>query len=120
MAETRDEAGPSEQGTPTVPWWPSDFMEKFASVTLGSQEESLSNKESPRNAEQDAMSPQTASQILWNTGMLSDPIPNGFYSVIPVRTKFDIICTTIWSELGLIICFLFYSLLPVIMLRRCF
>lgn len=96
MAETRDEAGPSEQGIPTVPWWPSDFMEKFASVSLGSQEESLSNKESPRNTEQDALSPQTASQILWSTGMLSDPIPNGFYSVIPekrLKEHFDDIPT---------------------------
>ncbi|KAF7851145.1 hypothetical protein BT93_L4451 [Corymbia citriodora subsp. variegata] len=96
MAETRDEAGPSEQGPPTVPWWPSDFMEKFASVALGSQEESLSNKESPRNTEQDALSPQTASQILWSTGMLSDPIPNGFYSVIPekrLKEHFDNIPT---------------------------
>lgn len=96
MAETRDEAGPSEQGTPTAPWWPSDFMEKFASVSLGSQEEGLSNKESPRNAEQDALSPQTASQILWSTGMLSDPIPNGFYSVIPekrLKEHFDTIPT---------------------------
>ncbi|XP_031256032.1 serine/threonine-protein kinase EDR1-like isoform X2 [Pistacia vera] len=83
MEETRDDAGSVEQGPPNATWWTQDFMEKFASVSFGSQEESLSNKESPTNFEQDGFSSQTASQILWSTGMLSDPIPNGFYSVIP-------------------------------------
>lgn len=88
MEETRDDAGLVEQGPPNATWWTQDFMEKFASVSFGSQEESLSNKESPTNFEQDGFSSRTASQILWSTGMLSDPIPNGFYSVIPVRTVF--------------------------------
>ncbi|XP_044502617.1 probable serine/threonine-protein kinase SIS8 isoform X2 [Mangifera indica] len=83
MEETRDDAGSVEQGPPNATWWTQDFMEKFESVSFGSQDESLSNKESPRNFEQDGFSSQTASQILWSTGMLSDPIPNGFYSVIP-------------------------------------
>ncbi|XP_022750799.1 serine/threonine-protein kinase EDR1-like isoform X2 [Durio zibethinus] len=78
MEETQDDAGPSN-----ATWWPSDFIEKFGSVSLGSHEESLSNRESPRNFKQDGLSSQTASQILWSTGMLSEPIPNGFYSVIP-------------------------------------
>lgn len=85
MEETRDDAGPAEQGLPSASWWPSDFMERFGSVSLGSQDETLSNTESPKNSEQDVLSSQKASQILWRTGMLSEPIPNGFYSVIPVR-----------------------------------
>ena len=88
MEETRDGAGPAEQGSPVATWWSSDFMEKFGSVSLVSQEEILSNKNSNRNTEQDELSSQTASQILWSTGMLSEPIPNGFYSVIPVRTRY--------------------------------
>ena len=87
MEETRDDAGPAEQGPSNATWWPSDFIEKFGSVSLGSHEESLSNRESPINFEQDELSSQTASQILWSTGMLSKPIPNGFYSVIPVRIE---------------------------------
>ncbi|KAH9742885.1 protein kinase domain-containing protein [Citrus sinensis] len=83
MEETRDDAGSAEQGHPNATWWTQDFIENFGSVSLGSQEETLSNKESPRNFEQDGLSSQTASQILWSTGMLSEPIPNGFYSVIP-------------------------------------
>lgn len=83
MEETRDDAGPAEQGSPVTTWWPSDFIERFRSVSLVSQEEILSNKNSSSNTEQDELSSQTASQILWSTGMLSEPIPNGFYSVIP-------------------------------------
>ncbi|XP_021273876.1 serine/threonine-protein kinase EDR1-like isoform X5 [Herrania umbratica] len=96
MEETRDDAGPAEQGPSNATWWSSDFIEKLGSVSLGSHEESLSNRESPRNFEQDGLSSQTASQILWNTGMLSEPIPNGFYSVIPdkrLKEMFDTIPT---------------------------
>lgn len=92
MEETRNDAGagPTEQGPPSAPWWPSDFIEKMGSVSLGSQEETLNNK-SHRNFEQDALSSQRASQILWSTGVLSEPIPNGFYSVIPVRITFYLV-----------------------------
>ncbi|OWM78711.1 probable serine/threonine-protein kinase SIS8 [Punica granatum] len=100
MEETRDDAGSSEKGPPNAAWWNSDFMEKFGSLSLGAQEDSLSNKESPRNSEQEGLSPQAASQILWSTGVLSEPIPNGFYSVIPekkLKELFD--CIPILDEL---------------------
>jgi hypothetical protein len=87
MEETRDDAGPAEQGPSNASWWSSDFMERFGSVSLFSQEETISNTESPRSFEEDRLSPQRASQILWRTGMLFEPIPNGFYSVIPVSLK---------------------------------
>ncbi|KAJ6338202.1 hypothetical protein OIU76_007806 [Salix suchowensis] len=83
MEETRDDSGPMEQGPSNSVWWGSDFIEKFDSVSLLSQEDTLSNKESPKSYEEDGLSSQTASQILWSTGMLSKQIPNGFYSVIP-------------------------------------
>ncbi|CAN1351989.1 Probable serine/threonine-protein kinase SIS8 [Linum perenne] len=82
MEETRDDSGSAEQG-PSAAWWNSDFIEKFGSVSMHSQEDTLSNKESPRTYEEDSLSSQTASQVLWSTGMLSEPIPNGFYSVQP-------------------------------------
>jgi len=90
MEETREDAGPTEQGPSNVSWWPSDFVEKFGSVSLDSHDETLSNKESPRHFVKDVLSSQKASQTLWCTGMLSEPIPNGFYSVIPVRIDFYI------------------------------
>ena len=36
MEETREDAGPAEQGPSNVLWWPSDFVEKFGPVSLGS------------------------------------------------------------------------------------
>ncbi|XP_025614629.1 uncharacterized protein [Arachis hypogaea] len=96
MEETREDAGPSEQGPSNVSWWPSDFVEKFGSVSLGSQEEALNNKEPPRHSGNDILSPKNASQVLWSTGILQEPIPNGFYSIIPdtrLRERFDSIPT---------------------------
>ncbi|KAK9265612.1 hypothetical protein L1049_028596 [Liquidambar formosana] len=96
MEDTRDDAGPAEQGSPSATWWPSDFIEKFGSVSLISQEEPLTSEESNSYTERDGLSSQKASQILWRTGMLSEPIPNGFYSVIPekrLKELFDSIPT---------------------------
>ncbi|KAG4911967.1 hypothetical protein JHK84_052440 [Glycine max] len=36
MEETREDAGPTEQGPSNVSCWPSDFVEKFGFVSLGS------------------------------------------------------------------------------------
>jgi len=87
MEETREDAGSTEQGpsNANISWWPSDFVEKFGSVALDSQDQTVNNNESPRHSDKDVLSPLKASQILWRTGMLSEPIPNGFYSLIPVR-----------------------------------
>lgn len=84
MGETRDDAGPSEEGPSNENWWPSEFVERFGSVNLGSQEDTSSNNNSPRDLGQDGLPSNSASNILWSTGSLSEPIPNGFYSVIPV------------------------------------
>lgn len=103
MEETRDDVGPSEQRSPGAACWPPDFVEKFGSVTLDSKEENLKNKELSENEVYDRLPRQTASQILWKTGTLSDPIPNGFYSVVAVSIiKFSF---SFYSSL-LVICFL--------------
>ncbi|CAN8254259.1 unnamed protein product [Cochlearia groenlandica] len=84
MAETRDDAGQSEQeGTSNQTLWPSEFVERFGSVHLGSQEETSSSNDSPRELALDCLPSNSASNTLWSTGSLSEPIPNGFYSVIP-------------------------------------
>ncbi|KAJ8749296.1 hypothetical protein K2173_018778 [Erythroxylum novogranatense] len=96
MEDTRDDTGSTEQGLPNSAWWGSDFIEKFESASLLSQDDSLSNRESPRSSEEDGLPSQTASQILWNTGILSERIPNGFYSVIPdkkLKELFDTLPT---------------------------
>ncbi|CAO2814555.1 unnamed protein product [Amaranthus hypochondriacus] len=90
MEETHDDTGQAEQGPSSSTWWASDFGENFGSVSLNSQEEKLSCKETNRHSEGDELS--TASQILWSTGVLSEPIPNGFYSVVPdkkLKEMFD-------------------------------
>lgn len=85
MEDQRDDVAPSEQGPSNASWWSSDFEEKFGSVSLGPREDIVSEKEEIINSDQDVLlSPQRASQILWGTGMLCEPIPDGFYSVIPV------------------------------------
>ncbi|KAL2937401.1 putative serine/threonine-protein kinase SIS8 [Bienertia sinuspersici] len=83
MEDAHDDTGQAEQGTSSSSWWASDFVEKFGSVSLNSQEDRLTRKEAIRHSEQDELLSETASQILWSTGVLSEPIPNGFYSVVP-------------------------------------
>ena len=61
MNEPRDDVGLVEQGPSNATWWSSDFIENFGSVSLGFREESLSNKESPRNFELDGLSSQITS-----------------------------------------------------------
>lgn len=63
---------------------PSDFAKRFGSVSLASQEDTLSQKEANCDTEEEDVSSQTASEIFWRTGILSEPITDGFYSVVPV------------------------------------
>ncbi|XP_071715347.1 serine/threonine-protein kinase EDR1-like isoform X2 [Rutidosis leptorrhynchoides] len=82
--ETYDEVGTSEQGPSNNKWWPSEFVDKFGSVSLESKKETLNHRRSMSSTSYDRFisQSQSASQILWRTGVLSEPIPNGFYSVI--------------------------------------
>ncbi|KAI3744832.1 hypothetical protein L1987_57925 [Smallanthus sonchifolius] len=84
MEETRDELGSSEQGSSSSTWWPSEFVDKFESVSLESKKETQTHRRSMSSSTYDRFlsQSQSASQILWSTGVLSEPIPNGFYSVI--------------------------------------
>uniref|UniRef100_M4E220 non-specific serine/threonine protein kinase n=1 Tax=Brassica campestris TaxID=3711 RepID=M4E220_BRACM len=70
MEERRDESLSSE------------LAERVKLLSVESQGEGLI-RESPRSVEQDVSPGQRASQLLWDTGMLCEPIPNGFYSVVP-------------------------------------
>ncbi|XP_042477709.1 serine/threonine-protein kinase EDR1-like [Macadamia integrifolia] len=81
--DTREDAGPAEQGPSGATWWPSGFIENFQSVSLGSHGGASPSKELKINLAEDELSSHKASQILWTTGTLSGSIPNGFYSVIP-------------------------------------
>lgn len=88
MEEKHGDIGQAEQEPSNSSWWASDFAESFGSVSLTSQEERLNHKEAIRHSEQDELSSETASHVLWSTGVLSEPIPNGFYSVVQVSNLF--------------------------------
>jgi hypothetical protein len=72
--------------------WPSHLEHKFRSLSLTKREEDLDSSDSSLDCREADPSFQ-ASQILWSTGSLSTPIPNGFYSIIPV-SKWNF-CTTL-------------------------
>ncbi|XP_076931013.1 uncharacterized protein LOC143596016 isoform X2 [Bidens hawaiensis] len=81
MEETRDdESGSSGSNR----WWPSELVYKFESVSLESKKEAQTHRRSMSSSTYDRFlsQPLSASQILWSTGVLSEPIPNGFYSVV--------------------------------------
>ncbi|KAL4573303.1 hypothetical protein LXL04_020103 [Taraxacum kok-saghyz] len=84
MEETRDELGTSEQGSSGNTWWPSELVDKFESVSMDTKKEALTHRRSMSSSTYDRFlsQSQSASQILWRTGVLSEPIPNGFYSII--------------------------------------
>ncbi|RID66748.1 hypothetical protein BRARA_D01866 [Brassica rapa] len=60
----------------------SELAERVKSLSIESPGDGLI-RESPRSVEQDVSPGQRAAQLLWDTGMLCEPIPNGFYSVVP-------------------------------------
>jgi hypothetical protein len=76
MDETPTSSGQSEASSCEPSWWPPDFLEKVESVSISRQHEVLGAVRS---------SSWKASQSLWSTGTYSGLIPNGFYSIIPVR-----------------------------------
>ena len=43
MEETREDAGQPERRPSNMSWWPSDFVDKFESVSLSAQDETLRN-----------------------------------------------------------------------------
>ncbi|KAL8510829.1 hypothetical protein ACS0TY_017588 [Phlomoides rotata] len=83
MEDMRDDNRPSEHSSSSARWWPSDFSENFGSISLDSKDENLRSNEYNNKEAYDRLSYRSASQILWATGMLSEPIPHGFYSVVP-------------------------------------
>lgn len=77
VVEARDAAGPSEPRPPSPTLRPSEVEKIYVPVCQGSLAETS-------NLDQDGVSSYEASNIFWSTGSLSDPIPSGFYTVIPV------------------------------------
>ena len=82
------DSGQSEPGPSNSTWWSSKFMEKLQSISLDPHERSSNNRESADSVGQKELLFSSASLVLWATGALLDPIPNLFYSIIPVSQNF--------------------------------
>ncbi|CAI9782067.1 unnamed protein product [Fraxinus pennsylvanica] len=84
MEEKKDDMG-LDRPSPNTPWCQSGLTEKLQLISLSSSEET-SNSNGLRT-EQDLGSSAflRASQTLWDTGKLAEPIPDGFYFVTPER-----------------------------------
>ncbi|CAH9079408.1 unnamed protein product [Cuscuta europaea] len=85
MEHSKDDIGPMEASNTNSPWWPDDFMEKLQSVSVTSSAETSDRNGLSNTNQLESSAPKRASQILWGTGKLSEPIPDGFYFVIPER-----------------------------------
>ncbi|KAE9461952.1 hypothetical protein C3L33_06148, partial [Rhododendron williamsianum] len=96
MEPAQDDPEPMEPGLSNDPWWPSSFMARLRTVSMFSSEESLNSKESISGKNDEVLASYTASQTLWATGKLSEPIPNGFYSIV-LESGLKDFCDTIPS-----------------------
>lgn len=84
MEKAQEDLGALESGPLNASCWPPEFMEKLQSLSLVSQVETPNSKETSTNHEVEGLASWRASQTLWATGELSEPIPDGFYCVILV------------------------------------
>lgn len=90
MEETKDDSRPVEAPGPSTQWWPSGLIEKLRSISLVPSDESSSSKGSKGQRDLGSLAFQVASQTLWDTGKLAEPIPDGFYFVNPVSASLNV------------------------------
>lgn len=83
MEETTDDTRLAEGPVHNAQWWQSGLIDKLRKISLASPDETSSSKS---KGQLDCGSPafHLASQTLWDTGKLAEPIPDGFYFVYPV------------------------------------
>lgn len=77
-------------------WCSLQAVQKLQSIVLDSQGEPSSASSPGHSLQDEDLSPQMASDILWKTGTYDCKIPNGFYSVVPnriLKAQFDTIPT---------------------------
>ncbi|CAN4105596.1 unnamed protein product [Withania somnifera] len=85
MENTGNDTGPAEALPPDSPWWPADISDKLQLMTLVSSEEKANHTVLSSKQEPEGLASKRGSQILWDTGELAEPIPDGFYFIIPER-----------------------------------
>ncbi|XP_073147149.1 probable serine/threonine-protein kinase SIS8 [Henckelia pumila] len=92
--ERKDLKGLVSAPAPNTQCWPSGLVEKLQSISVVSSDDTSSSKELRSHHDFGVPEYQNASQTLWETGKLSEPIPDGFYFVTPERRfkeLFDIV-----------------------------
>ena len=67
--------------------WQAELVKKMKGVGLGFAERSPTLTKSRSSPALGSISSRDASQTLWDSKVLESRLPNGFYSVIPVRTS---------------------------------
>ncbi|KAL2475187.1 Mitogen activated protein kinase kinase kinase-related [Abeliophyllum distichum] len=85
MEEKKLDMGLVDRPAPNTPWWQSGLIEKLQLISLGSSEETSNTKGLRTEHDLGSSAFQRASQTLWDTGKLAEPIPDGFYFVTPER-----------------------------------
>ncbi|GKA30513.1 hypothetical protein Tco_0716818, partial [Tanacetum coccineum] len=91
VSQDRTNKVPQSKGLLVVHGWPSEFSDKFGSVSLEPKKEGPSDRRSMSTTTYDMLLSQSesASRILCSTGVLSKSIPNGLYSVIHQKALDD-------------------------------
>lgn len=84
MEETNDDPTVVETPDSSAQWWPSGLIQRLRSISMASTNETSTSK--GKNDFGNSAC-QIASQTLWDTGKLAEPIPDGFYFVYPVSIQ---------------------------------
>lgn len=84
MERKQPDPAPSEPGHSNASWWSSDLMEKLQSLSLVRGDEANNSMSSNNHRMVEDLSSWKASQTFWITGRLSQPILDGFCSVLMV------------------------------------
>lgn len=86
--ERKDLKGLVSAPAPNTQCWPSGLVEKLQSISVVSSDHTSSSKELRSQHDFGVPEFQNASQTLWDTGKLSEPIPDGFYFFTPVSCAY--------------------------------
>lgn len=84
MEETHSDTAQNESPPPSATQLQSDNMGKNQSISLGSPDGPAKFKRMYSQNQLGDPDAQRVAQILWSTGNLDEPIPSGFYSILPV------------------------------------
>lgn len=90
MEEKKNDVGLVDSPAPKTQWWQSSLIEKLRPISLTKSSDEMSCSKNTRSQHDFGNSAcQRASQTLWDTGKLAEPVPDGFYFVNPVSCVYN-------------------------------